>query len=73
MSIVETIKNQFGDGKFSTDVFVDLKKTFDTDDHQILFQKLDFMVSEESQMNGLHHTLKERNNLHQLVIITEAL
>ena len=44
MSIVETIKNQFGDCKFSTDVFVDLKKTFDTDDHKILFQKLDFMV-----------------------------
>ena len=34
----------FSDGKFSTDVFVDLKKTFDTDDHKILFQKLDFMV-----------------------------
>ena len=44
MSIVETIKYQFGDCKFSTDVFVDLKKTFDTDDHKILFQKLDFMV-----------------------------
>ena len=42
MSIVENIQTQLDDGKYSAGVFVDLKKTFDTFDHNILLEKLDY-------------------------------
>ena len=42
MSIVENIQTQLDDGKYSAGVFVDLKKAFDTFDHNILLEKLDY-------------------------------
>ena len=42
MSIVENIQTQLDDGKYSAGVFVDLKKAFDTIDHNILLKKLDY-------------------------------
>ena len=42
MGIVENIQTQLDDGKYSASVFVDLKKVFDTVDHNILLKKLDY-------------------------------
>ena len=42
MSIAENIQTQLDDGKYSAGVFVDLKKAFDTIDHNILLKKLDY-------------------------------
>ena len=42
MSIVENIQTQLDDGKYSAGVFADLKKAFDTIDHNILLKKLDY-------------------------------
>ena len=42
MSIVENIQTQLNDGKYSAGVYVDLKKVFDTVDHDILLKKLDY-------------------------------
>ena len=41
MSIAENIQTQLDDGKYSAGVFVDLKKAFDTIDHNMLLKKLD--------------------------------
>ena len=42
ISVVENIQTQLDDGKYSAGVFVDLKKAFDTFDHNILLKKLDY-------------------------------
>ena len=44
MAIVENIETQLDDGKYSASVFVDLKKAFDTVDHNILLKKLTIRV-----------------------------
>ena len=42
MPIIENIQTQLDEGKHCTGVFVDLKKAFDTADHNILLRKLDY-------------------------------
>ena len=42
MSITENIQTQLDEGKYCTGVFADLKKAFDTVDHNILLRKLDY-------------------------------
>ena len=42
MTIVERIQKQLDAGNYTAGVFVDLKKAFDTVDHNILLEKLDY-------------------------------
>ena len=42
MTIVESIQKQLDAGNYTTGVFVDLKKAFDTVDHNILLEKIDY-------------------------------
>ena len=42
MTIVERIQKQLDTGNYTTGVFVELKKAFDTVDHNILLAKLDY-------------------------------
>ena len=42
MSITENIQAQLDKGKYRAGVFVDLKKAFDTVDHNILRRKIDY-------------------------------
>ena len=44
MSIIKNIQTQLDDGKYSAGVFFDLKKAFDTVDHNMLRKKLDYYV-----------------------------
>ena len=42
LHIVNTIQSNMNSGKFTCGLFIDLKKAYDTVDHYILLQKLDF-------------------------------
>ena len=42
MAIVENIQKQLDAGNYTTGVFVELKKAFDTVDHNILLEKLGY-------------------------------
>ena len=42
MTIVERIQKQLDAGNYTVGVFADLKKPFDTVDHNILLEKLDY-------------------------------
>ena len=42
MAIVESIQKQLDTGNCTAGVFVDLKKAFDTVNHNILLEKLDY-------------------------------
>ena len=44
MTIVERIQKQLDAGNYTAGVFVDLKKAFDTVDHNILLEKLDYCI-----------------------------
>ena len=42
MSIIENVQTQLDDNKYVAGVFFDLKKAFDTVDHDILIEKQDY-------------------------------
>ena len=63
MSIVENIQTQLNDGKYSAGVYVDLKKVFDTVDHDILLKKLDYYGVRGIASQWFASYLKNRNNL----------
>ena len=74
MSIVENIQIQLDDGKYSAGVFVDLKKAFDTVDHNILLKKLDYYGVRGIANEWFASYLKKTgNNLFQLGVISQVL
>ena len=65
VEITEEIKESIDKGKFGCGIFIDLKKAFDTVNHQILLTKLEHyaMVLEAPSLNGLNLTLVIENNM----------
>ena len=72
MSIAENIQTQLDDGKYSAGVFVDLKKAFDTFDHNILLKKLDYYGVRGIANEWFASYLQIGNNLFQSVVISQV-
>ena len=74
MSIIENIQTQLDYGKYSVGVFVDLKKAFDTVDHNIILKKLDYYGVRGIANEWFASYLKKTgNNLFQLGVISQVL
>ena len=67
MSIIEGIQNKLDQGKYAAGVFVDLKKAFDTVDHDILTNKLELYGVRGVTKEWFCSYLKNRKQLYQLM------
>ena len=70
MSIIENIRTRLNDNEFAIGVFVDMKKVFDTVDHEIPIRRLSTMVSETLQRTGSVCIWPIENSLYHLITIT---
>ena len=72
-AIIDSIENAFDKNKFTCRVFIDLKKAFDTVDHEILFKKLWHYGITEIAMTGLNLILRCLSNKMQHILINGIL
>ena len=60
MQITERIKTTIDSGKFGCGIFVDLKKAFDTVNHEILLDKLEHYGIRDTELNWFRTYLTDR-------------
>ena len=70
---MENIPTQHDDGKYSAGVFADLKKTFDTLDHNILLKTPDYYGVRGNENKWFASYLKNRKQSFQWVTISQVL
>ena len=58
--ITESIKKTIEEKKYGCGVFIDIKKAFDTVNHQILLQKLEHYGIRNESLNWFHSYLSNR-------------
>ena len=56
LSITENIISSLDNNRFWCGIFIDIRKAFDTVNHEILFKNLNIMESEELLWTGFSHT-----------------
>ena len=61
MSLTETIKHSIDSGKFACDIFLDLRKAFDTVNHDILLKKLEHYGIRGNVLNWFECYIKGRS------------
>ena len=60
ISLIETVKKYLDDGKLACGIFIDLQKTFDTVNHDILIEKLSFYGVRGLENNWFRSFLNQR-------------
>ena len=66
ISLTESIKNFLDNKEIVSGIFIDLEKAFDTVNHSILCDKLNYYGLEANSMILLNLILLKENNLYQL-------
>ena len=67
IQITEKIKESIDKGKFGCVIFIDLRKAFDTVNHNILLMKLEHYGIRDSALLWLESYLSKRNQLSLLM------
>ena len=71
IELVEEITASLDNTKYAIGIFVDLKKAFDTVNHNILAKNYTFMAFVVLHINGLRVTWKTEVNLFTIKIVTQ--
>ena len=66
---LEKIRKNLDEGNIGCGIFVDLRKAFDTVEHDILYQSLNITVYLVLLMNGLNLISQTENNMFQLMVM----
>ena len=69
ISLTESIRKNLDEGNIGCAIFVDLQKTFDTVEHDIVLSKLEHYGSVVLQMNGLNLISQIKKKMPQLMVM----
>ena len=73
ISLTESIRKNLDEGNLGCGIFVDLKKTFDTVEHDFFYQSLNIMACVALLVNGLNLISQIESNMSQLMVMIPIL
>ena len=68
LELIDQVSNAFDNNNFVLGVFIDLSKTFDTVDHNILLEKLSMYGVKGNNLKGFHSYLSNRSIVISLIV-----
>ena len=68
IKLIDSIYDSFNQNKYTLGVFIDLSKAFNTVDHNILIDKLNFYGKKTIALNGFRAISQIENSLYKQVL-----